>query len=302
MSATISVIIPVHNGADTIIEQLEAVRLAQLHAPRSEILVVDNRSTDGLVHTVKAWAARRDVDVRLIQANERAGEPYARNIGLAHAGGRFVAYCDADDRVGPLWLQSLCELLEDSEYATGPLDMHSLNPPWMADIRGTAISRYSLLLDTIPYAHGCNMAFRRDVLVDLGGFDERFDAGCDLDIAIRMWQAGYRLRYDERAVVSYRLRSTLRSTYDQGKFYGRYRVAIHGRLAHLGLKAPDRRLIRAIWLARKAPAAVRERSARAKWLWVAGQFIGEQLGARDQQIIDLTEPTEQRQFSYEVGR
>ena len=288
MSPTISIVIPVHNGADTITEQLDSIRLAQQNAPASEVLVIDNRSTDDLARTIEEWSAPLSAEVRVIAANDKVGEPHARNVGLAHARGRFVAYCDADDRVGPFWLQGLCELLEERPYATGPIDMHSMNPNWLADVRGSSVTGCSKMLETAPYAHGCNMGFRRDVLLELGGFDERYYAGCDLDVAIRFWEAGHDLGYDERAVVSYRLRPTLRSTYLQGVSYGRYRVAIHSRLADLGLSIPKRRTARILWLARNVPAALAQRRVRAKWMWTAGQFVGERLGSNDQQIVDLT--------------
>ena len=289
MNPTISVIIPVHNGADTIVDQLDAVRESQHHAPPSEILVVDNRSTDDLVEVVTRWAQHANAPIRIISAHERAGEPYARNIGLAHARGEFVAYCDADDLVGPMWLASLCESLEVGCYATGPIDMDTLNPAWVANVRGTSVTGPSLMLDTVPYAHGCNMGFRRLALEALGGFDERYTAGCDLDIAIRMWEAGLNLHYDERAVVRYRLRPSIRATYRQGKFYGRYRVAILAKLAEAGLTAPDRRLRRLLWLIKTVPAALADRAMRARWSWVAGQWVGERFGSIDRTIIDLTD-------------
>ena len=293
MKPLATIIVPVHNGADTIVEQLDAIRESQRHAPPSEILVVDNRSTDGLRAVVESWAEFRDVEIRIVTAHERTGEPFARNVGLAHARGEYVMFCDADDRVGPMWLSALCSLLDRGSYATGPIDMHALNPAWVANVRGSSVTGPSSMLDTVPYAHGCNMGFRRLALQALGGFDERYTAGCDLDIAIRLWEAGFELLYDERATVYYRLRTSLRATYRQGKFYGRYRVAILNRLGALGVDIPDRRLRRALWLIRTTPNAVLRQRTRARWSWVAGQWVGEHLGSIDRSIIDLTEPTVQ---------
>ena len=289
MIPQVSVIIPVYNGAETIVDQLDALREAQRHSPPSEILVIDNRSTDDLVDVVARWAERNRVAVRLIAADERAGEPYARNVGLAHARGEYVAFCDADDKVGPMWLASLCDMLQMGSYATGPIDTDAMNPGWVANVRGTSVTGRSVMLDAVPYAHGCNMGFRRLALEALGGFDERYTAGCDLDIAIRMWEAGIDLHYDERAVISYRLRRSVRATYRQGKFYGRYRVAILSRLAAAGLRSPDRALRRFLWLVKSFPAAIFHRAIRARWSWVAGQWVGERMGSIDRSIIDLTD-------------
>ena len=105
----VSVVIPVHNAADTLVEQLESVLAAQADAPSGEILVVDNRSTDESAALAAAWAHAHDVDLRVIDAADRAGEPFARNVGLAAARGRHVLYCDADDRVAPTWIASMTD-------------------------------------------------------------------------------------------------------------------------------------------------------------------------------------------------
>ena len=283
----VSVVIPVHNAADTLCEQLDSVHASQLHAsraqgPSGEILVVDNRSTDASATVARDWARTHCVDLRVVDASERAGEPFARNAGLAAARGEAVLFCDADDRVAPTWISSMWEALRDAPYATGPIDMYALNPRWIADVRGSSVTGRSMLYDTVPYAHGCNMGFRRDALEAVGGFDEDYFAGCDLDIAIRMWEAGHELGYDEGAVIHYRLRPTLRDTYRQGRFYGRYRVPIRTRLAGAGVaSAGDSRTgRRLVWLVRKAPITVIHRPTRARWVWVLGQLVGERVGER----------------------
>ncbi|MEM7142217.1 MAG: glycosyltransferase [Actinomycetota bacterium] len=280
----VSVVIPVHNAADTLVEQLDAIARSQTRAPSSEILVIDNRSTDDSADVARRWAEATGADLRIVAADERAGEPHARNVGLAAASGDFVAYCDADDRVGPDWLRSLCALLEHHAYATGPIDTTTMNPAWIANVRGTSVTGRSIMGDDVPYAHGCNMGFRRDALVAVGGFDERYTAGCDLDIALRMWEAGHDLGYGDGASIEYRLRPSISATFRQGVFYGRYRVHILDRLAAHGQTVADRRRRRMLWLVRSVPAALATRRTRARWAWVAGQLRGERLGRRDPRL------------------
>lgn len=283
----ISVIIPVHNGAETLVEQLDAIAQSSLDTPSFEILVVDNRSTDGSARVANEWAQRQTVDLRVIDAHERSGEPHARNVGVGAARGDLVAFCDADDRVGPNWLAGLHEGLQHASYATGPIDVFTLNPEWIANVRGTSVTGLSMLFDKIPFAHGCNMGFRRDQLIKLGGFDERYTGGCDLDIAIRMWEAGHELQYVDDAVIEYRLRPSLSATFRQGVFYGKYRTPIRLRMAERGLtgRHDPRDLRRALWLIRKAPRAVVARQTRARWVWVAAQLLGGLLGRWDTNLI-----------------
>jgi glycosyltransferase involved in cell wall biosynthesis len=278
----ISVIVPVHNAADTLVAQLDAIAATLPTAPAAEVLIIDNRSSDGSADVATAWAQVNDVDIRVIDAFDQAGEPHARNIGLMAAAGELVAYCDADDQVSPAWLGAIADALEDGAYATGPIDMQLLNEPWIANVRGSSVTGRSLMYELIPYAHGCSMGFRRDALLAVGGFDESYTAGCDLDIAIRMWEAGHELQFSESALLHYRLRSTLTDTYQQGRFYGHFRVRIQNRLVADGhisdTKGGTPR--RAAWLLRKSPRALVHRPVRARWAWVLGQLIGERQGRR----------------------
>lgn len=277
----VSVVIPAHNAAATIIDQLNAVAIAAGAIP-AEVIVVDNRSTDDTVAVVERWIDEHGVDARVVPAPDRAGEPHARNVGVAAARAELICFCDADDAVHPGWLAAMVDGLREATYVTGPLDLDALNEPWLVEIRGRATTEHAAVLwDTVPYAHGCNMGFRRAALLAVGGFDEQYTTACDLDIAVRMWEAGHELHFVPDAVVSYRLRRTLADTYRQGVSYGRWRVPIRHRVAALSaaLPSPVRpSLRRAAWLARRAVPAVFSRRARVAWVWVASQLWGEVRG------------------------
>lgn len=278
----VSIVVPAHDAATTLAAQLDAIAAGLPAAPPTEILVVDNRSTDDTAATAEAWATSTGAPVRVVDASERAGEPYARNVGLAAARGELILYCDADDIVRPTWIAAMAAGLRDAHYVTGPIDMHDLNEPWIADVRGTSVTEgRSLLWDAIPYAHGCNMGFRTPTLRALGGFNETYTAACDLDIAIRMHEAGHDLAFVDDATIAYRLRPSLGATYRQGVFYGRYRVPIRRRLAStIDVGSPFRQgARRTSWLVRKAIPSLWSKRTRARWVWVAGQLVGELRGA-----------------------
>lgn len=274
----VSVIIPVHNNAPHVAAQLDGVRAGLAEAPPTEIVVVDNRSTDGSADVVREWLVDHPgVNLRVVAAEDRPGEPYARNVGLEASLGDRILYCDGDDIVAPEWLPAMASALEHSAYATGPIDMHKLNEQWIADVRGTSVTSESLLFDTVPYAHGCSMGFRRELLERLDGFDENYVAGCDLDIAIRAWKGDTQLTFVPEAVVHYRLRPSLKSTFNQGRSYGRYRIPVRNQLRgsvdiNTARKANVRRLG---WLVVHAPKALLSRPTRARWVWVASQILGE---------------------------
>ena len=282
MTVTASVVIPMHNAGDVVVEQLDAVLRGLPGHPHTEILVVDNRSTDHSRSVVETWARRTGAPLRVVPADEKAGEPFARNVGWQAARGEAILFCDADDVVGSRWLSSLTTALQHHRYATGPLDTSLLNDPRIVDLRGQALFRsLPRLAGGTPFAHGCNMGFRRDALESLGGFDESFLIGCDIEIAVRAWRDGIRLVWEPDALVHYRLRSTPGEVFRQARGYGRSRRRIAAMVDGPGGGDVDwwHQLRRTAWLARHAPGLARF-GGRMEWAWVAGQVTGELEGRR----------------------
>lgn len=279
MSEAISVVIPMHNGAEFIEQQLDGLAQALSGLPAAEILVVDNRSTDDGAEIVRNWGVLHELTVRVIPANDKAGEPYARNIGWLAAAHDVILFCDADDVVAPTWARALAERLHRNRYATGPLDTHRLNDPSIADLRGqTLFSALPKLPQGIPFAHGCNMGFRRSLLEQLGGFDESYLIACDIEIAVRAHAQGVEPAWEPEARVHYRLRSTPREIYQQARAYGRSRRRIDRLLGGQGKADLGHQARRVAWLIRHSPGVLTHRG-RARWAWVAGQVCGE-LGGR----------------------
>lgn len=97
-TCSVSVVIPVHNGEKYIEEALRSVR-AQT-TPAEQVIVVDDGSTDATARIVAAFS-----DVEYFQ-QEKSGPGAARNLGISHASGDYIALLDADD----LWLPRKLEL------------------------------------------------------------------------------------------------------------------------------------------------------------------------------------------------
>ena len=99
----------------------------------------------------------------------------ARNVGLAEASGEIVAYTDADVRVDHDWLTYLVQplLTQDVAGAGGP-NVVPHDDPWVAQCvaRAPGGPTHVMLDDRIAeHVPGCNMAFRRDALLAIGGFN-----------------------------------------------------------------------------------------------------------------------------------
>lgn len=292
----LSIVIPVHNAAETLGEQLDAL-VASIDGA-TEVVVVDNRSTDASRSIAEAVAAAHP-QVRIVEASERPGEGYARNVGVAAARGRMVAFCDADDVVSPGWAAAMGDALRRAEFVTGPVELDRLNPPWLAGVRGRKI--YAELPRTvrdIPFAHGCNIGIRREVIDRLGGFSDPAaavgggrppsspgelvrsgEAGVDINLALRAWKAGIELTWDDRLVVHYRHRPTAADRWRQAVSYGRAATHVHRAVGEpWGPMVRLRHQVRRIrWLLFTSPLTV-GRAQRARWLWTLGVVVGELRG------------------------
>jgi glycosyltransferase involved in cell wall biosynthesis len=185
-----------------------------------EVLVVDNAPSDGGTRdAVLAFPGVR------YEVEPRAGLDFARNRALAAATGEWIAYLDDDVVVDAGWLDGLREAWTENPDAgafTGlvlPFELES-----EAQIiferrggfrRGFAKIRYGAEFPANPlypcaaglFGAGCNMAFRRDAMLRLGGFDEALDTGRtlpgggDLDAFYRIVRDGLVLAYEPRYLV-----------------------------------------------------------------------------------------------------
>jgi GT2 family glycosyltransferase len=172
----------------------------------------------------------------------------------------------------------MSDALEQSAYATGPLDITRLNAPNVVGSRGDTFPRPGIprFAGMFPFAHGCNVGVRREVFERVGGFDETLPPSEDVDLGLRMHLAGVTLAFEPGALVHYRYRTTLPALFRQSRAYAAARPELFRRARAAGLRPTEgrRELRRAVWLVRNAPR-LRVPDFRSRWVWVAGGVWGE---------------------------
>jgi len=186
--------------------------------PDYEIIVVDDGSTDDTVDILLEFPT-----VKVIRQPNR-GLSAARNAGLYAATGSIVAYTDSDCFADADWLSLLVEQLERTGAAAvgGP----NLTPDagWLASCVGASPGQPTHVLENDQVAEhipGCNMAFRREALLALNGFDPQYrKAGDDVDICWRLQQAGQWITFAAGAFVWHHRRQTPRTYFRQQAGYG----------------------------------------------------------------------------------
>lgn len=261
---TASIIIPVRDGAEVLAGQLRALA-GQDGIDEAEVIVADNGSTDATAARARAVADQTGLDLRVVDASERRGAGPARNRGAAKAAGPSLVFCDADDQVGPGWLAAHLDTLVDHELSIGASLDREVTDPGHDHERTwpTAPTRWP------PYAlvPGNNFAIRRSVFDLLGGFDERFLTGQDVDLGFRAQQAGVDWAFTPGARVLRTTRGGLRDRTRRAVQYGRGNATlaeVHPEYAPVGDWWPD--LARALVRLPLIVASTRHRDAWARRL------------------------------------
>lgn len=246
---SVSVIIPAHNAADTIAEQLAAL-VAQRCDFDFEIVVVLNRCTDDTLRIVTEWSERHHI-IRHIVADEVASASFARNAGASAAEGEILAYCDADDVVRPGWLAGVAAALEHADVVGGRLDPHPATDRHILDIFPVYRRQQRDSLPTyrsLRYAMTASMAIRREPLLEFGGFDDTVVHGTDdVVVCLRAQQVGLRLGFAPEAQCWYRVRADLEQIAAQRSSYTRANIAFDAQHYPAGLRPTA--LEWAVWLA-----------------------------------------------------
>lgn len=218
----VSVVVCAYNAADTIGECLAS--LDRLDYPNYEVIVVNDGSKDGTGEIARTWWSTPGAAKRVIEV-ANGGLSLARNIGLEHATGEIVAYTDADVRVDPLWLAYLVQpfLTSDVVGSGGPNVVPPDDPAIAQCVARAPGGPAHVLLDDRLAEHvpGCNMAFRRDALRAIGGFNPIYlRAGDDVDVCWRLQARGWKIGFAPAALVWHRHRSSVKAYWRQQVGYG----------------------------------------------------------------------------------
>lgn len=112
MNPRISVIIPVYNASNTIADCIESVRRQTYQ--NLEIILVDDCSQDNSLDICKRYEMIDD-RIKVIKHNKNGGVSEARNMGIRHASGEYLAFIDSDDTIENGMYQTMLNALIESE-------------------------------------------------------------------------------------------------------------------------------------------------------------------------------------------
>ncbi|MFC4372958.1 HAD-IIIA family hydrolase [Nocardia halotolerans] len=185
-----SIVIPT-TGRESLRTLLRALATATGPRPR-EIIVVDDRPADAELPLVET-----EPRVTVIRSGGR-GPAAARNAGWRQAAGTWIAFLDDDVVTASDWPLRLTADLAGLDELTAASTAH-IEVPLPTDRKPTDDERGTAGLATARWITA-DMAYRRSVLAEVGGFDERFPRAFreDADLAMRVCLAGYHIVRGER--------------------------------------------------------------------------------------------------------
>jgi GT2 family glycosyltransferase len=193
----VSVVIPTRERETRLAFALDALAEQTLGSDRFEVVVV----RDGLVNG-PTTIAPDGLRLKFVQLPQRVGPSIAREAGWRQARGPLIAFTDDDCRPAPDWLERQLEawrragrgsdVVLQGRTEPDPDEVHLLQ----------RLARSQRIVEPSPWYQCCNIAYPRELLERLGGFDREFAfGGEDADLGWRAIERGATPVYADDALV-----------------------------------------------------------------------------------------------------
>lgn len=182
MNQPLSIVIPTYNRPHLLARLLDSLAVQNVPAGSFDVLVVSDGSTDGTHAFLEEFCRAHPGFHWCAQPNR--GPAATRNYGLARVDGEIVAFTDDDCVADPGWVSEILRTFSERP-----------------DVLGIEGKTVTIRDQVTPFTHqiigngecyaSCNVAYRRQALIEIGGFDESFFYGNeDVDVAWRMMKRG----------------------------------------------------------------------------------------------------------------
>ncbi len=207
--------IATYNRCNDVVECINS--LLKMKVRPHEIIVVDSHSSDGTERLQDVYS------IKYIPIRHRSRQ-VARNVGITAAQGEIVAFLDDDVVVDEDWLGTALRPYSDSivggvggrvipyDEPKGAFCFGKHSEVGKIRKDGIVLGNFHVITPTqveVDTLQGCNMTFRRELLLKANGFDENFRGNCfrdDTDLCIRVRNLDCRLIYQPEALVWHKYR------------------------------------------------------------------------------------------------
>ncbi|MFH0863185.1 MAG: glycosyltransferase [Candidatus Altiarchaeota archaeon] len=228
----VSVIVPAYNAEATIEDCVKSLLALDWPTDSLELVLVDDGSTDGTRGIIRSYP-----QVRLVEAKHE-GPAAARNLGVKSSKGDVIIFTDSDCVVPKDWLKRVAAELDSVDAVGGsmkPSSERSLAERFEQARRERLYGRARKFVTELP---SCNLAFKRGVFEEAGGFDEEFRNASaeDYDLCRKVTLKGHKILYEPGIEIVHHHSQTLgrifRRAYLHGSEIIRYKRKMGKSMAH----------------------------------------------------------------------
>lgn len=216
----LSVVVVSHNEGERLRQTVDNLRATA--PPRSEVIVVDDASSDGSAERLGAQYA----GVSVIRPPERLGIAAARNLGAKAARGEILVFCDAHVEAQAGWFPPVQAALQAETVGVaapavavmGSPDAKGYGIRWKDDALNIEwLPRRSDEPYPVPMVSACFMAMRRETFDCVGGFDAglKLRGFTDTELCLRLWTLGLECVVVPSVAVAHLFRATSPYPVDQ---------------------------------------------------------------------------------------
>lgn len=293
----VSVAVSTYRRAHLLPRLLRALEAQSLERDRFEVVVCDNGSDDATPHVLEDLRRKSPLTLRTVRADVNRGPAAGRELAWRAGRGSVVVFTDDDCQPEPDWL---AEHLRSMRSA-GPAVVVGRTVPDPGQRHLLVDFARTQRVDDARFAQTCNVAYRREDLERVDGFDTGFTTpgGEDTDLALRVEHLGSRRVFAYGAVVCHDVRPTsltasLRETlrwYDVPRLYAKHPAArtetlhlrwfwkpshppvlllLAGGVAALATRRPAYLLLAAPWVRFRTTVWPVARGPRRRWALLPG--------------------------------
>jgi mycofactocin glycosyltransferase len=244
----VTVVIPVHNRADSLARLLSSLVAGGITP--TQIVVVDDGSTD------TSGAVAADYGATVVRNSRPTGPGAARQAGLAVVTTPYVAFVDSDCVVPAKWISRLRQHFHDPTVAVvapriGQIAAPATGSAPTGSVPTDPLGAYEAVASSldlgprpglvrartkVAYVPAAALLCRVNAIREVGGFDPLLHVGEDVDLMWRLDAAGWRVRYEPAVVVAHDHRTALRPFATRRFQYGTSAAVLDQR--HHGLVPP----------------------------------------------------------------
>lgn len=228
----VSIVIPCRNEEDYIVKCLDAICNQSYGMENIEVFVCDGYSDDKTIPLVKAYCERYE-NIHLVM-NEKKAAPSGMNLGIKASTGDIIIIFGAHSYMDKDYVKNSVEKLQSTEAACVGGKINSISENQSAEVIskamsspfgvGNALFRYSeeeMYVDTVAFG-----AYKREVLDDVGLFDEELVRNQDDELNYRITKRGYKILLSPAIKSSYYTRGSFKKLWRQYFQYGFWKVRV----------------------------------------------------------------------------